>query len=119
MKKIAFIVATLMMITTAADAKGFRIPRFKSPSFSSKTVRPSVKPKTVPKPVSKASPKQNVETRTYRSSTPVRDRDDGGDSVSSFLSGAVGGVVGGVIYDGMTSEEQPEPIIQPIEKIEK
>ena len=114
MKKIAFIVAALMMFATAADAKGFRIPRFKSPSFSSKTVRPSVKPKTVPK----ASPKQNVETRTYRS-TPVRDRDGDGDSVSSFLSGAVGGVVGGVIYDGMTSEEQPEPIIQPIEKIEK
>ena len=118
MKKIAFIVAALMMFATAADAKGFRIPRFKSPSFSSKTVRPSVKPKTVPKPVPKASPKQNVETRTYRS-TPVRDRDGDEDSVSSFLSGAVGGVVGGVIYDGMTSEEQPEPIIQPIEKIEK
>lgn len=114
MKKIAFIVAALMMFSTAADAKGFRIPRFKSPSFSSKTVRPSVKPKTVPK----ASPKQNVETRTYRS-TPVRDRDDGGDTVSSFLSGAAGGVVGGVIYDGMTSEEQPEPIIKPIERIEK
>lgn len=115
MKKIAFIVAALMMFSTAVDAKGFRIPRFKSPSFSSKTVRPSVKPKTVPK----TAPKQNVETRTYRSSTPVRDRDDGGDTVSSFLAGAVGGVVGGVIYDGMTSEEQPEPIIQPIEKIEK
>ena len=114
MKKIAFIVAALMMFATAADAKGFRIPRFKSPSFSSKTVRPSVKPKPVPK----ASSKQNVETRTYRS-THVRDRDDGGDTVSSFLSGAAGGIVGGVIYDGMTSEEQPEPIIQPIEKIEK
>ena len=115
MKKIAFIIAALMMFSTAADAKGFRIPRFKSPSFSSKTVRPSVKPKTVPKP----SPKQNVENRTYRSSTPVRDRDDGGDTVSSFLAGAAGGIVGGVIYDSMTSEEQPEPIIQPIEKIEK
>lgn len=118
MKKIAFIVAALMMFSTAADAKGFRIPRFKSPSFSSKTVRPSVKPNPVPKPVPKVSPKQNVESRTYRS-TPVRDRDDGGDTVSSFLAGAAGGVVGGVIYDGMTSEEQPEPIIQPIEKIEK
>ena len=115
MKKIAFIVAALMMFSTAVDAKGFRIPRFKSPSFSSKTVRPSVKPKTVPK----TAPKQNVENRTYRSSTPVRDRDGDGDSVSSFLAGAVGGVVGGVIYDGMTSEEQHEPIIQPIEKIEK
>ena len=115
MKKIAFIVAALMMFSTAADAKGFRIPRFKSPTFSSKTVRPSVKPKTVPK----TSPKQNVESRTYRSSTPIRDRDDDGDSVSSFLAGAAGGIVGGVIYDGMTSEEQPEPIIQPIEKIEK
>ena len=115
MKKIAFIIAALMMFSTAADAKGFRIPRFKAPSFSSKIVRPSVKPKTVPK----ASPKQNVESRTYRSSTPIRDRDDDGDSVSSFLAGAAGGIVGGVIYDGMTSEEQPEPIIQPIEKIEK
>lgn len=115
MKKIAFIVAALMMFATAADAKGFRIPRFKSPSFSSKTVRPSVKPKPVPK----ASSKQNVETRTYRSSTPVRDRDGDGDSVSSFLAGAAGGVVGGVINDGITSEEQPEPIIQPIERIEK
>lgn len=114
MKKIAFIIAALMMFSTAVDAKGFRIPRFKSPTFSSKTVRPSVKPKPVPK----TAPKQNVETRTYRS-TPVRDRDDGGDTVSSFLSGAAGGIVGGVIYDGITSEEQPEPIIQPIEKIEK
>ena len=119
MKKIAFIVAALMMFSTAADAKGFRIPRFKSPSFSSKTVRPSVKPKTVPKAVPKASPKQNVETRTYRSSTPVRDRDGDGDTVSSFLAGAAGGIVGGVIYDGMTSEEQPEPIIKPIEEIRK
>lgn len=118
MKKIAFIIAALMMFSTAADAKGFRIPRFKSPTFSSKTVRPSVKPKPVPKTSPKASPKQNVETRTYRS-TPVRDRDDGGDTVSSFLLGAVGGIVGGVVYDSMTSEEQPEPIIQPIEKIEK
>ena len=115
MKKIAFIVVALMMFATVADAKGFRIPRFKSPTFSSKTVRPSVKPKSVPK----ASPKQNVETRTYRSSTPVRDRDDGGDTVSSFISGAAGGIVGGVVYDSLTSEEQPEPIIQPIERIEK
>ena len=90
MKKIALILAALMVFSTA-EAKGIRIPRFKAPSFKS---APRV-PKSTPRaPVRRAAPAGRRDTS-----------DDNNALFDGFVGGAVGAVAGSAVYDMMTAEE--------------
>ena len=85
MKKIALILAALMVFSTA-EAKGIRIPRFKAPSFKS---APRV-PKSTPRaPVRRAAPAGRRDTS-----------DDNNALFDGFVGGAVGAVAVGVVFNG-------------------
>ena len=114
---IAAIAVALMMIVTAADAKGIRIPRFKAPAMRSMPKAPKAVPKAPPaKPVPKANTAKSapIGSRGVEPSSDV-----GSDFVTGAIGGAAGAVAGAVLFDAMTAEPDAAEQKQQNEDAEK